>query len=359
MTIFHLTPNTPNIGNQLIALGAEILLRAELGRDVKVVSIPSVEDGGLKGGGLTSRTVYEMNQLADGVVIGPGNLLENGALDVDLTALQALRPPLMLFGVSKGRIFDRLGKLIARTDGIPESTLRALCNVADGILVRDCATQTQIEELAPNSADVMGCPALFIPEDPHAVPPPDGSLANTVLLSVRNPRLMSVPYSAQGKVRLEVQRIVQFFRVKQVDVRLLCHDYQDLAFAQTFSDVPSLYTEDATRFLSWLRGCRLNVGFRLHAFVCCVALGTPSIPITYDERSMSLINTLGFADWGVPLLHSADILAEIEKRYQSLSSFPQLLAESRLASSALRNTIGSGLQDFGRRIRSYTDSQVF
>jgi hypothetical protein len=54
--------------------------------------------------------VHEINELGDGLIIGPGNLFENGAQGLDAQALSALRVPTMLFSVSTGRIFDRTGR---------------------------------------------------------------------------------------------------------------------------------------------------------------------------------------------------------------------------------------------------------
>ncbi|QIL79475.1 hypothetical protein G7047_05825 [Diaphorobacter sp. HDW4A] len=47
-------------------------------------------------------TVYNANHLSAEVLLGPGNLFENNGLDVDLTALRALRRLLLLFDMSWG-----------------------------------------------------------------------------------------------------------------------------------------------------------------------------------------------------------------------------------------------------------------
>ena len=67
-----------------------------------------------------------MNLYGHGVVIGGGNIYENGGLDVDLDALRELRPPLMLCGLSYGRIYDERGQLRRRTDAMPDAVVRAL-----------------------------------------------------------------------------------------------------------------------------------------------------------------------------------------------------------------------------------------
>jgi hypothetical protein len=53
------------------------------------------------------KTVYEINEFADGLDIGPGSLFENGALYIDLGVLAALNVLTMAFSVSMGRVFGR------------------------------------------------------------------------------------------------------------------------------------------------------------------------------------------------------------------------------------------------------------
>lgn len=357
-TIFNLRPDTPNIGNELIAAATETMLRSALGEGLTLVSLPARANGGLKGGGLTSQMVYEINQLADGVLIGPGNLFENGALTVDPGALCALRVPAMVFSVSRGRVFDRTGELVSRTDSVSEDKIRAIYRSIASMCVRDNATKNHLAELGCDRVSVVGCPTLFINEARRAIAPVDPALAHTVLVSIRHPKLMSIPYSAHGRVQRELRRIIDHFHGQGFAVSLLCHDYQDLPYAQTFADVPALYTEDPWRFLSWLRSCKLSVGFRLHAFICCLALGIPSIPLTYDERSMSLIETVGMGDWSIPFLHSEDVLAEVQARTDSLRCFEELKSRARPKWESLRKATVYALERFGSEMESRARTRV-
>lgn len=191
------------------------------------------------------------------------------------------------------------------------------------------------------------------------MPAADPALANTVLVSIRNPRLMSVPHSVQGRVPHELRRIIEHFRGRGHEVRLLCHDYQDLPFAQAFPDVPAMYTEDPYRFLSWLRSCKLNVTFRLHAFLACLVLGAPSVPISYDERSMSLIETVGLQEWMVCFVHSADVLAEVQQRSDTLERFDQLKALAQPTWDALRHAMTDGVQQFATSVEDFTRGRRF
>ena len=59
-----------------------------------------------------------------GVIVGGGNLYENGEIDVDIDALSALQKPLMIFSVSVGKIYDANGLLTAEPTPFPTLSLR-------------------------------------------------------------------------------------------------------------------------------------------------------------------------------------------------------------------------------------------
>ena len=86
---------------------------------------------------------------------------------------------------------------------------------------------------------VAGCPSLFLDRFRRRPAAPDPDLAGTALLSVRHPRLMSIPYAEQARVQRDVGRLVDVLAADFDRVALLCHDYQDLAFAGGFQGVTS------------------------------------------------------------------------------------------------------------------------
>src|SRR5581483_6908111 len=113
-TLFYVRPTTPNIGNDIINSATTDLIFGAFGPDTSIVTIPALV--GPQNGGLTARQIYDINRLADGVLIGGGNLFENGQLTVDEQALSALCRPLLLLGLAHGRVYDRDGSLVHRTD---------------------------------------------------------------------------------------------------------------------------------------------------------------------------------------------------------------------------------------------------
>src|SRR2546430_2406582 len=152
-----------NIGNEAIFLGLRHLAGEAFGERVNIVSIPAVGDGDASGPtGLSPRSVHEMNLAAHGVIVGGGNVYENGQLDLDAHALRALRPPLMLFSLSHGRIYDHRRELIARTDSMPDALVRALDQRAALSVARDDATLAYLRSLGLTRPRLGGCPSLLL-----------------------------------------------------------------------------------------------------------------------------------------------------------------------------------------------------
>jgi len=291
--IYHLRPATPNIGNDLIVLALQMLMDEVAPRPIDVVTLPARgTDAVIKTAGLSRGNVNEINQIGAGLLVGPGNLFENGGLDLDAVALDALRRPLLVFSVSWGRIYDDEALLHPRTDAMGREATLGLCRKAQAVLVRDSVTKGYLEGLGFDGAEVVGCPVLALDPSRLALPGSDPRAAGATLVSVRNPLLMNISPRLQGRVFSDVRGIIDGLRsMGHTKLGLLCHDPRDLRFAAAFPDVPALYTEQPLRYLSWLRDCRLSVTFRLHSLLPCAVLGVPSVHLTYDERALGLIET--------------------------------------------------------------------
>ena len=85
VNIFCIRPKGFNIGNDVIYQGTLAFLQASFGSQVNVISLPATSryESQAKAG-LTPRTVHEINQYGHGVIVGGGNLYENGELQVHL-----------------------------------------------------------------------------------------------------------------------------------------------------------------------------------------------------------------------------------------------------------------------------------
>ena len=90
-----------------------------------------------------------------------------------------------------------------------------------------------------------------------------------------------------------------------------------------------IYTDDTHRYFSILQNCSLNISYRLHATLPCMAFGIPSIKISYDERAISLMNSLGLGEWNIEQLNVPSVLNAVKDRYQRLNSYKTMLSDLR------------------------------
>jgi len=351
MNIFLVRPGTRNIGNDIIAHATSNLIYEVFGTDTTIVNIPSLKSAEF--GGLVAQQVYDMNKLADGIVIGGGNLFENGQLTYEAGALSALTRPLIMIGLSHGRIAGRDGSYERRTDSLGDAIIRHLFSAATVGLVRDRASRDLLQGMGIDAA-IGGCPTLFLPKNPISYRD-DGP----ILISVRHPSRMSVPPSLKWRVADDLRDMIASLQAEFGNrVKLICHDYIDIEFAAGFSEAPSIYYDDVYRYIEALRNCSLSVSYRLHAFLPCVAFGVPSIHLSYDERGRAMVETIGLQDWNVDLLTTKNFLADVMGKVRARASFEGSLAAARPAISALRGISIDGLQQLRSQITKNRPSGI-
>ena len=345
MNLFFVRPNTRNIGNDIIAFATAELLYEVFGAATNVVNTPALE--GPQFGGLVARQIYDINRLADGVVVGGGNLFENGQISYDAQAVQALRRPMLLIGLSHGRIAGRDGVPEVRTDALHPNAIRHLVERSTVTLVRDVASHAILHELGVES-QVGGCPTLFLP------PNGDDILADgDLLISVRHPSRMNVPPTLQWRIADDLRRLITVMRTEFArPVRLGCHDYIDLEFAAGFPEAATVYFDNVDRYIAALRSCAVNVSYRLHAFLPCVAFGTHSIHLSYDERGRSMLETIGMSAWDINLLEETDCISAIMDRALATDRYHAALRAAQPVIAGLRETTMEGIRRFGIAIEA-------
>jgi len=351
-TLFCVHPHGFNIGNHAIHLALRHLVSEAFGRVVNIISVPATSRfESHRRAGLTAPMIHEMNLYGDGVIVGGGNLFENGQLDLDLDALAALEPPLMLMSLSRGRIYNRSGELVDRTDVMPDRKIAALHEKADVSLLRDRATLEHVRSLGCLGARLGGCPTITLGEVAGRLPAAPAPDAGGVLLSVRNPQLMNIPLAVQSRVSEQVRDLIRLLSAHG-RVRLLCHDHRDLPFAASFRGTEYLYTDDVAQYLSLVRAADLVVTYRLHSLIPAAAFGAPAISISYDERAMSCIETIGLGEWDIELMQG-DVVAQVEDRLARLDQFDRLCTEAEPVWAALRAEMASGLTLFRDAVADY------
>lgn len=355
INIFSIRPIGFNIGNDAIFIGVINRINQAFGQVVNLITIPATARYEANGrAGLTAKTVHEINQYGHGVIIGGGNLYENGEIDLNPEALGKLEVPLMLFSLSRGRIYNRRDKLVNRTDVIADSLLRVLNDTAALSLARDNATLAYLHQLGCEQAELGGCPTIFCNSMAHRLPEISPSDKRNVLISIRDPSLMNISLKRKIRVYEQIKQIIKLLRKANLgSVRLLCHDHRDIPFAASFTDIDYLYTGDVWAYLALLKNCALNVTFRVHSALPCMAFGAPFINITYDERGLSLLETVGFADWNINLLEHTDLTAAVADRLTRLDTLPLHRQAAEPVWNRLEAVQASAFTRFAKSVHNY------
>ena len=348
ITLFNIRPKGFNVGNDAINMGMQYYLYKAFGDVVNIIHLPATSRyESHASAGLTKRTIYEINQYGDGVIIGGGNLYENGEIEVDLDSLNTLDVPLMIFSVSWGRIYNRRLELVTRTDVLPDRIIIALNQKAQLSLSRDFATHVHLENIGVENSVVGGCPTIFLNRTVSRLPELPDNKQIGVLISVRNPALMNIPLSIQSQVPNDIRRIVSFLQSKgEKRIRLLCHDHRDIGFAASFGDLEYVYTGDVYSYLAMLKSCTLNISYRLHSALPCLSYGRPMIKISYDERAISLMDTIGYDDWNIKMIEESSVIDAVVDRYNRLDQLSSLNEEKKRNWENLDLTMFSAFNKF-------------
>ena len=351
--IYVIRPFGFNIGNHVIFDGLKQLIAKVFQEPINIISLPATNKyNSLGKSGLTADSIYEINQYGDGVIVGGGNLLENGELEINEFAIQALRPPLMVAGISWGNVYDRFGRLVPRTDSLPDSKIRALMEKSSIVLVRDIPTKEHLELQQVRSVSVGGCPSLFLTK-----PSKNQKLEGATLLSIRHPALMSISPFHQSRVRNDIRELYRFFKAQNTSLQLLCHDHRDISFASSFPECEYHYTEDSNHFLSMIASADSVISFRLHSFLPAVVYKTHAVNLSYDQRAASALCSLGLDKWNIDYLNDSSPLELVLARYSDRLGFTSLLREASTIQDELKNKQVEGMKQFVELVHNYNSGQ--
>jgi polysaccharide pyruvyl transferase WcaK-like protein len=163
---------------------------------------------------------------------------------------------------------------------------------------------------------------------------------------------MSIPLAYQARVYNDIKAITSLFRDEGFnDIRLLCHDQRDISFAASFQDIEYIYTGDVYTYLSLLKSCALNVTYRLHAFLPCLAFDTPSIKISYDERALSMIETIGYGSWDINMIQESDVISAVKNRFGRIMELNNMKDQARSKWDDLFNTMREVFNSFAADVK--------
>lgn len=360
ITLFCIRPKGFNVGNDAIFAGMQRYVFSAFGQVVNIINVPATSryESHAKAG-LSAQTVYDINLYGDGVIIGGGNLYENGELQVDLNALEALEVPMMLFSLSRGRVYNRNSVLVDRTNAMPSAIARAINRKAKFSLARDSYTNEYLKSIGIEHSKVGACPTIFLNRIADRLPRLNTHDTSTVLISVRNPTLMSIPLRIQARVQSHIRQIIDLSKeLNQGPVRLLCHDHRDIPFAASFHDVEYIYLDDIYTYLSLLQNCSLNITYRLHSALPCLSFGRPIIPISYDERAISLFETLGYGDWNIDMIKNEDVLGQVKDRLARLPELTELRARTEPIWNGFDDVMSGTFKEFAHDVMAYHNSSI-
>jgi polysaccharide pyruvyl transferase WcaK-like protein len=165
-----------------------------------------------------------------------------------------------------------------------------------------------------------------------------------VMISVRHPLRMCVPPTLQWRIAEDLRRLILALKSEYArPVQLVCHDYVDLEFAAGFPDASPVYFDDVVRYMQALRNCALHVSYRLHGFLPCLAFGSPSVNLSYDERGRSMLRTVGMHSWDVDLLQEKDCVAAVLDRARSIDRYRSARSAALPLIADLRKATTCGL----------------
>lgn len=355
ITLFCIRPKGFNVGNDAIYLGMQRYIFETFNQVVNIINLPATSryESQAKAG-LSAQTIYEINLYGDGVIVGGGNLYENGELQVDVNALEALEVPLMLFSISHGRVYNRRGQLVNRTNAIPKAIAQAINRKAQFSLARDDYTGQYLQEIGATHSQVGGCPTIFLNRIVNRLPNLHEPDRSGVLISVRNPSLMSIPLKQQALVHTHIRDMISFLRAEgHQDIRLLCHDHRDIPFAASFADVEFVYLDDIYTYLALLNSCALNITYRLHSALPCLSFNRPMISISYDERALSLIRTIGYEEWNIDMVRTPDVVAQVKDRYRRLNELTSWREKTKPIWDGLDKVMGDTFKAFATEVTNY------
>ncbi|MEC9092973.1 MAG: polysaccharide pyruvyl transferase family protein [Planctomycetota bacterium] len=168
---------------------------------------------------------------------------------------------------------------------------------------------------------------------------------------------MSIPVVKQAQVVNDVWEIVNLLRERGYDqVKLLCHDHRDISFAASFDGIDHVYTGDVYEYLNLLDECALNVSYRLHSFLPCLSFGRPAIKISYDQRAVSLVDTIGFDNWNINMLLEQDVVKAVEDRLNRIDELQTMRANVQGHWDAIYHRMEVTFRDFAGQVRQFEQS---
>ncbi len=317
-TLFLLRPDPQDLGERISELVLRHRIAEALGPRVNLVPLHGQGDG-LGRGGLSTRTVYEINMHGHGVVVfgatdtGPEIEPE---IDLDPEACKLLTVPVLVCGV-----VGRGPKDALKIAGLDLHGLKALAGVTTAATAAEPGALFGLHSAAPTQALLTGPMRLFVDRLPPGgilLDEPEGTGA---LVVIRNPARLPLPAKKRTAVHAQVRAIADMLQSQgHEDVRLLCQHPTDVAFAAAYG-IDYFYCDDPYTFLDVVQTADIVVSYRLEAALAAASYGRPMVHLASDEASRSVMRTVGLSDWSVDLTaaDAVEAVAGLAKTHEELS----------------------------------------
>jgi len=352
LKIIHLFPHTPNLGDEFVRIGIHKLL-TEFIPDLQYETLPtSTKIAGMPAsiGGITEKTIEVLNR-HDLIVIGGSNLYETIATDqfeVELNALEQIDPPILLIGIGSGWSFSHPQFPFLSEEN--RKKIELLHSKSCGSSVRDYVTQRILYSQGIKSSVVTGCPSAIVFERQF-----QSESSGVVCLSslpyrmhaerTLNPyrHLHSLSYKRKRKITNSYTALIRLLRSNNIDFHIFVTDFRDLPVAKSLaSSSQIIFDTSSEALLQALQNCSVMVGYRLHACIPALSLGTAIIPVSLDGRFAGFIETYDLNELAV---NPYDFCAE----NQILEKIELALGKHRTVwehSITKRNMLGAVMRNF-------------
>ncbi|MBS3734134.1 MAG: polysaccharide pyruvyl transferase family protein [Phycisphaerae bacterium] len=295
MNIHHYFPTSTNIGDWFVRDGirrAVRQVRPDAGFCDLAVNGPKDAAYPI---GLCDANLQRSLREADLVIVGGSNLYEcrsSGRWGVftDSDSIDRIDVPVVMIGLGAGSSHRRRRHAPSHRTA---DEIRRLNAKARASSVRDGLSLRFLKEIGVDDAVLTGCPATFLFDRPLAfrsngltvvAMPSRDKLKKGVLL---RRRLLSTIRDVIVEGRRRGERVV-----------LACHDARDRPAAEALAGdgAETFCSDKADDYYDLYERADRVLGFRLHACVICLGLGTPFVPLAFDMRAWAFAETYNAAD---------------------------------------------------------------
>lgn len=298
--VFCLRPRAGNLADEAIFDVVRRHVRSAFGPWVNLISLPLGGDS-LGRAGLTSRTVYELNHCAHGVVIcGSADARSTETLDFDPFALSMLDVPILGLAWSGHGFTDADGAHGMRIFGLRGDHLDALAARTHWLVTRDGPTREFLAARGAEHAVVGGCPTLTL--EPEALAWEAAHPETGVLITVRDPARMGIAASNRAEFVGALRELIATLRRQgHAAVHLMCVDALDLPFATSLARADFLYVDQVSTWMERMRHCELHITFREDVALMAAALGYPFVHFSCGVDTRRPLEMAGLWQWSMGL----------------------------------------------------------